>query len=75
MTGAPSVIALAPEGYRILLLDQAVFPRDKPCGEGIMPAGVRALADLGVLQEILTHGGSHEYGDISIGEKASLLVG
>lgn len=58
IAGASSAIALAPEGYRILLLDQAVFPRDKPCGEGIMPAGVRTLADLGVLQEILTHGGS-----------------
>ncbi len=57
IAGASSAIALAPEGYRILLLDQAVFPRDKPCGEGIMPQGVEILAGLGLLSEILTHGG------------------
>lgn len=56
--GASSAIALAPEGYRILLLDQANFPRDKPCGEGIMPQGVQILDDLGVLPEILAHQGT-----------------
>ena len=45
--GAASAIALAPDGYRILLLDRAVFPRDKPCGEGIMPQGVQILAEYG----------------------------
>lgn len=58
IAGASTAIALAPEGYRILLLDRAVFPRDKPCGEGVMPQGVRILANLGVLEEILAHGGT-----------------
>lgn len=57
VAGASTAIALAPEGYRILLLDQAVFPREKPCGEGIMPQGVQILAELGLLQQILDHGG------------------
>lgn len=57
IAGSSSAIALAPEGYRILLLDQALFPRDKPCGEGIMPQGVQILAELGLLPEILAHGG------------------
>jgi len=57
IAGATSAITLAPEGYRILLLDQVVFPRDKPCGEGIMPQGVEILAGLGLLGEILAHGG------------------
>lgn len=58
VAGASTAIALAPEGYRILLLDQAVFPRDKPCGEGIMPQGVQVLAELGLLQQVLDHGGT-----------------
>lgn len=56
VAGASTTIALAPEGYRILLLDQAVFPRDKPCGEGIMPQGTQILARLGVLEQLLRHG-------------------
>ncbi len=59
--GASSAIALAREGYDILLLDQAVFPRDKPCGEGIMPQGVQILSDLGVLPEILAHPGTNKF--------------
>ncbi|MBI4545129.1 MAG: FAD-dependent monooxygenase [Gemmatimonadetes bacterium] len=58
IAGSSSAIALASEGYRVLLLDQALFPRDKPCGEGIMPQGVQILAELALLQEILAHGGA-----------------
>ncbi len=61
IAGAASAIALAREGYRILLLDHAVFPRDKPCGEGIMPQGVRVLAELGVLPDILAHQGTNRF--------------
>ena len=31
-----------------LVLDRAGFPRDKPCGEGLMPAGARILEEAGV---------------------------
>lgn len=58
IAGASSAIALAREGYRVLLLDESVFPRDKPCGEGIMPQGVQILAELELLSEILAHGGT-----------------
>lgn len=50
--GASLAIALvreegiAPE--RIVVLDKAVFPRNKPCAGAISELGVRALADLGV---------------------------
>lgn len=33
---------------RVLLLDRAVFPRDKVCGDGIAPETFDLLADLGV---------------------------
>ena len=57
IAGTSSAIALAPEGYHILLLDRAIFPRDKPCSEGIMPQGVAILQTLGLLPEILAQGG------------------
>lgn len=31
-----------------LVLDAATFPRDKPCGEGMMPAGAKVLRDAGL---------------------------
>lgn len=43
---------LAQAGRRVGLLDAARFPRDKPCGEGIMPRGVAVLRELGVLDEL-----------------------
>ncbi len=57
ITGAASAIALAKEGYRILVVDQAVFPRHKACGEVIMPQGVQIVADVGLLPPILAAGG------------------
>lgn len=56
IAGASTAIALAPGGYRILLLDRAVFPRHKPCGEGLMPQGVAILSELGLLDEVLARG-------------------
>jgi flavin-dependent dehydrogenase len=50
--GAAAALAakrLAP-GARVLLLDRAAFPRDKPCGDGIGP---HAAAELSSLPEVL----------------------
>lgn len=56
VAGSCAATALAPYGYRILLLERAVFPRDKPCGEGIMPQGIAVLDKLGVLSHLLAAG-------------------
>lgn len=48
---------LARQGYDVLLLDRAVFPRDKPCGEYLTPGAVRLLREeLGVLPALLEQG-------------------
>jgi menaquinone-9 beta-reductase len=57
VAGSASAIVLGQEGYRVLLVDRAVFPRHKTCGEGIMPEGVRILESLGVLPQIYEQGG------------------
>ena len=48
VAGASLAIALGRAGHAVELFDAQTFPRDKPCGEGIMPAGVSALRRLGV---------------------------
>jgi 2-polyprenyl-6-methoxyphenol hydroxylase-like FAD-dependent oxidoreductase len=48
VAGASLAIALGRAGHMVTLFDAHTFPRDKPCGEGIMPAGVSALRRLGV---------------------------
>jgi flavin-dependent dehydrogenase len=39
---------LARAGARTILADRATFPRDKACGEGLMPAGCAVLGQLGM---------------------------
>ncbi len=48
--GASAALAALAEQAtaRVLLLDRADFPRDKPCGDGVAPHAVDVLADLGV---------------------------
>jgi len=44
---------LAARGWDVLLADQHDFPRDKVCGDGLIPDTHAALKRLGVLDEVL----------------------
>jgi flavin-dependent dehydrogenase len=44
--GASLAVALGRRGFEVELYEQSTFPREKPCGEGMLPAGVRALRAL-----------------------------
>jgi geranylgeranyl reductase family protein len=46
--GAAAAITLSRRGQRVLLVDKAVFPRDKCCGDGLTAAALRRLDDLGL---------------------------
>jgi flavin-dependent dehydrogenase len=46
--GATLAMLLARRGRRVIVLERAGLPRDKPCGEGLLPSGVRVLASLGI---------------------------
>lgn len=52
LSGTATALHLARRGHSVVILDRARFPREKTCGEGIMPHGVRELAGLGVLSAI-----------------------
>jgi flavin-dependent dehydrogenase len=53
VAGAATARLLGEAGHQVIVFDKAQFPRDKPCGEGVMPTGVRLLDRLGVLNQIL----------------------
>jgi flavin-dependent dehydrogenase len=54
--GSASAALLAADGWRVLLIDRARFPRRKPCAECVNPAGVAALQRLGVLERVMEAG-------------------
>jgi 2-polyprenyl-6-methoxyphenol hydroxylase-like FAD-dependent oxidoreductase len=61
-SGAATALLMARAGHRVLVLDRARFPRDKACGEGLMPSGVAALSRLGVLDALLESGAPRLHG-------------
>jgi flavin-dependent dehydrogenase len=54
--GAAAALFAARRGFRVMVLDKEDFPRDKPCGEGLMPGGRQALRDLGLEDAVLSGG-------------------
>ncbi len=46
VAGSTTAALLAQQGFRILLVEKATFPREKICGEGLMPAGASILHKL-----------------------------
>ena len=48
VAGLAAAAQLGAAGRRVLLVDQAPLPRDKVCGEGLMPMALEALAALGL---------------------------
>jgi flavin-dependent dehydrogenase len=50
--GSTSALLLARAGFDVLLLDRAVFPRRKPCGDCISPQANLLLERLGVLPAV-----------------------
>lgn len=51
--GSACAQQLASAGLDVLLVDQHDFPRDKVCGDGLIPDSHAALRRLGVLDEVL----------------------
>jgi len=54
--GCIAATHLATGGHRVLLLDREDFPRDKVCGDGLIPDALRALGRAGIEDEIRRRG-------------------
>jgi len=50
--GSSLAILLGQQGKSVTLIERGQFPREKPCGEGLMPAGVAILERLGVKEAV-----------------------
>ena len=46
--GAATAYHLARHGVNVLAVDRASFPREKVCGDGLTPRGVRQLLEMGI---------------------------
>lgn len=51
--GSAAAWQLASRGHDVVLVDQHVFPRDKVCGDGLIPDAHAALRRMGVLDEVM----------------------
>ncbi|HEY3634789.1 MAG TPA: geranylgeranyl reductase family protein, partial [Caldimonas sp.] len=51
--GSAAAQILARSGRDVALVDAQAFPRDKVCGDGLIPDAHRALARLGVLEQVM----------------------
>lgn len=51
--GCAAAITLARAGFDVVLIDQQAFPRDKVCGDGLIPDAHHALRRLGLLDAVL----------------------
>ncbi|HYN42769.1 MAG TPA: FAD-dependent monooxygenase [Thermoanaerobaculia bacterium] len=56
LAGSAAALVLARSGARVAVVDKAVFPRPKTCGELFSPDGVAALARLGLDGEVRAAG-------------------
>src|SRR2546425_6360853 len=54
--GSAAALFAARRGHRVIIFDKQAFPRDKPCGEGLMPGGRPALRELGLEENVVLGG-------------------
>ena len=54
-SGSACAQLLAAAGLSVVLVDQHTFPRDKVCGDGLIPDAHAALKRLGVFDEVMRH--------------------
>src|SRR5467141_1421396 len=59
VAGSSLAIMLGRKGLALHVFEKARFPREKPCGEGLMPEGVAVLQRLGLTAAV---GGCPFYG-------------
>ncbi len=52
--GTATAIKIAAEGYQVLILDKASFPRTKSCGDRLTRTATETLYDLGLQDDLLS---------------------
>jgi flavin-dependent dehydrogenase len=73
--GSAAATILARAGHRVLLVERASFPRDKPCSEYMSPEAVRLLDRLGVVESLEADGAVPLCGTVVTGARGARLDG
>jgi flavin-dependent dehydrogenase len=73
--GSASAALLAEAGWRVLAIDRATFPREKPCSEYMNPEAVRMLDRLGVTASLCSAGAAPLSGSSVTSPRGARLVG
>ncbi len=73
--GSAAAVHLARAGWRVVVVDRAAFPRDKPCSEYMSPEAVRLLDRLGVVADLEAAGAVALEGTTVVGARGSRLTG
>jgi flavin-dependent dehydrogenase len=73
--GSATAAFLARQGFKVVVIDRAAFPRDKPCAEYLSPEAVRLLDRLGVVEQLEREGARPLAGTVVRGPNGSQLHG
>lgn len=73
--GSAAAVHLARAGFRVVVVDRALFPRDKPCSEYLSPGTVRLLDRLGVVPDLEAAGAVPLHGTTVVGPDGHRLTG
>jgi flavin-dependent dehydrogenase len=73
--GSATGALLADAGLRVVVVDRASFPRDKPCAEYLSPAAVSILERLGAMSTLEDAGASPLAGTTVMGAYGARLTG
>ncbi len=67
IAGSTLAILLGRQGFSVELFERGEFPKEKACGEGLMPGGVAVLQRLGLADAVRGapfHGVRYHFGDL-----------
>lgn len=73
--GASTATFAARSGLRVMLVDRAVFPREKACAEYLSPEAGRDLAAIGVLEELEAAGAERLVGMRIVSDDGAAVTG
>ncbi|HET7599205.1 MAG TPA: NAD(P)/FAD-dependent oxidoreductase [Gemmatimonadales bacterium] len=73
--GSATAALLARQGYSVVAVDRAAFPRDKACSEYLSPEAVRVLDRLGVVADLERAGARPLAGTVVHGPRGARLHG
>lgn len=62
--GSTAAIRLSSAGFSVLLIDRKSFPRDKACGDGLIPDSIRLLRQLGLYDRVAAEAFSADHATI-----------